>query len=1034
MTESLLRAAFDSTADGILVVGRDGEVIEVNGRFAELWRVPSDVLATGSDHRLLQHVLEQLVDPAAFAREVSRLYASDEELADSIAFRDGRVFERYSRPLVVRGERARLWSFRDVTAQREAELALQRERQRLRAFVRAIPDLVWLKDPEGRYLACNEGFERLYGAPEAEIVGRRDEDFVDPELAAFFRGKDREAALLGRANVNEEWLTFKSDGRCGLFETIKTPVHDADGAFVGVLGVARDFTSRNQLDSALRESEASFRAIFDGVSDGIFLHDAETGDIVRVNARVAQMYGYRAAEMVGMDANALSLGEAPYDGAAAHALIGRTLAGETPTSEWVARRRDGATFWVEVSPRLVEIAGKRRVAVLVRDIGDRKRAEDQVKRSQHTLQLALDAAGLGTWRHDVRSGRMHLDETARAHFGFGTDVADVTFEEAVARTHPDDLPKVLASITSALEKPLGGPANIFECRVVHPDGQVRWLAVHGQTAFEENGGERLPHVTIGTTHDITERKRAEDTLRRIVSGSPAMIYALAPSPAGLELAWVSDNVEAITGFTQPEARSPGWWRAHAHPADSERIRSLPLPRGLERQAFEYRFRRKDGRYVWIRDERKRSRGGAAGEGDDGAGDEIVGSWSDVTARVELEEQLRASQKLEAIGRLAGGIAHDFNNLLTVIGGNCEFLASELATGSDARALLDEIRDASARAAALTRQLLAFSRSQVLAPQVVDLNEVVTRVEGMLRRLLGEDIRITTRLAPDLDCVRVDPVQIEQVLLNLALNARDAMPGGGALTIETHEFELDEGFVLRHPDASPGRHALLRVVDTGAGMTPEVKARVFEPFFTTKPLGKGTGLGLATVFGVVKQSHGHIQVESEPGRGARFDIYLPAIGGEAERDAERDAASASTRDPRHGSETILLAEDEPGVRRLARGARAARLSRAGGRERAARARGRRGVRRADPAARDRRGHAGARRRSAGAQARGAQAGTEGPVHQRLRRRRHHPPRRPGGQRRVARQAVHGARPGAQGPQRARRGVAASSSGAGTLESP
>jgi PAS domain S-box-containing protein len=912
MTDTLLRAAFDSTADGILVVGRDGEVLEVNRRFVELWRVPSEVLAAGRDQRLFQHALDQLADPEAFAREVTRLYGTDEERTDTVVLRDGRAFERFTRPLTVKGARARLWSFRDVTAQREAEAALQRERQRLRAFVRAIPDLVWLKDLDGKYLACNEGFERLYGAPEAEIVGRRDEDFVDPELAADFRAKDRAAIGLGRANVNEEWLTFKSDGRRALFETIKTAVHDDDGVLVGVLGVARDFTLRNQFESALRESEASFRAIFDGVGDASFLHDADTGEIVRVNARVAEMYGYAPEEMPGMDAGVLSLGAPPYDATAARALIARALAGETPTVEWIARRRDRSTFWVEVSLRLVAISGKPRVAVLVRDIGERKRAQDALKQSQHTLQLALDAAGLGTWRHEVATGRMHLDATARAHFGFGVD--EVSFEQAMGRTHPDDLPKVMESITTALAKPGGDAPNVFETRVIHPDGSVRWLAVHGQTAFEDGDGARTPSVTIGTTRDITEHKRAEDTLRRIVSASPALIYALASSPRGLELAWVSDNVEALTGFTATEARAPGWWPAHAHPADAERVRSLPLPSGLERQVFEYRFRRKDGRYVWIRDERKRSRAS------EGSGDEIVGSWSDVTARVELEEQLRTSQKMEAIGRLAGGIAHDFNNLLTVIGGNCEFLAPELAAGSDARALVEEIREASERAAALTKQLLAFSRSQVLAPQVVDLNAVVQRVEAMLRRLIGEDIVVTADLSSDVGRVRVDPVQLEQVLLNLAVNARDAMPNGGRLSIETRAVELDDAFVQRHPDASPGRHTLLRVTDTGAGMTAAVKARVFEPFFTTKPLGRGTGLGLATVFGVVKQSQGLIQVESEPGHGARFDIYLPTLAGAeglAQVATPPTEASARSHDPRRGSETILLAEDEPGVRRLAR---------------------------------------------------------------------------------------------------------------------
>ncbi len=530
-------------------------------------------------------------------------------------------------------------------------------------------------------------------------------------------------------------------------------------------------------------------------------------------------------------------------------------------------------------------------------------SEAALRESQRTTQLALDAAELGTWRHDIADGRMHLDATARAHFG--VDAEDLPIQEVMARTHPDDLPRVFESIASALDASNREGANVFECRIVRADGETRWLAVHGRTAFDE-GVERRPRSTSGITRDVTARKRGEDTLRRIVSASPAMIYALAARAEGFELAWVSANVDAVTGWSEAEALAPGWWATNLHPADAERVGVQPLPRELERQALEYRFRRKDGRYVWIRDERKPSRG----EGGDV--DEIVGSWSDVTARVELEEQLRSAQKVEAIGRLAAGVAHDFNNLLTIIGGNCEFLRFELPEGSEGRPMLDEIRDASARAAALTRQLVAFSRSQLLAPRVVDLNEIIARVESVLRRVIGEDGCVTTSLSAALGRIRVDPVQIEQVLLNLATNARDAMPRGGCLSVETHDVELGEDFLKRHPDAKAGRHALLRVSDAGVGMTAAVRARVFEPFFTTKPQGQGTGLGLATVFGIVKQSLGHIEVESEPGEGARFDLYFPALDDAAERDAQRSPSSA----PRRGSETILLAEDEAGVRRLA----------------------------------------------------------------------------------------------------------------------
>ena len=288
---------------------------------------------------------------------------------------------------------------------------------------------------------------------------------------------------------------------------------------------------------------------------------------------------------------------------------------------------------------------------------------------------------------------------------------------------------------------------------------------------------------------------------------------------------------------------------------------------------------------------------------------------DITARKhaeQVDERLRQSQKMEALGQLAGGVGHDFNNLLGVILGYCELLEEGIAADDSKRRMVEQIHNAGTRAAALIRQLLAFSRRQILRSVVLDLNRLVTGMEAMLRRLIGEHIEIATSLLPHLGRVKADPAQIEQILMNLAVNARDAMPGGGTITIETANVELDDNHARQHAEVKPGSYVMLAMSDTGAGMDSETQARIFEPFFTTKQPGKGTGLGLSTVYGIVKQSAGYIWAYSEPGKGTTFKVYLPWVGGEAEILRREKPLSIHG-----GSETILLVEDNEPLRELTR---------------------------------------------------------------------------------------------------------------------
>jgi len=413
----------------------------------------------------------------------------------------------------------------------------------------------------------------------------------------------------------------------------------------------------------------------------------------------------------------------------------------------------------------------------------------------------------------------------------------------------------------------------------------------------------LQRARAEQAHAEDARRQTEERYRTLVEGVRDVIFALTPDGA---ISALNPAFETITGWSRDEWLGKpfeGLVQAADVPDALELfgrvLRGEPRPTSQLR----VRTRKGDARVVEF---------SASAQLRDGRLVGILGIGRDVTDRVLLEQQLRQAQKMEAVGRLAGGIAHDFNNILTAITGYVDLLLEDLPPGDPRRNDAQEVRKAADRAAGLTRQLLAFSRQQVLQPRVVGLNGLVTDIEKMLRRLLGEDIDLATRLDPTLGAVKADPGQLEQVIMNLAVNARDAMPQGGKLTIETANAELDESYAREHFPATPGRYVLLAVSDTGVGMTPDVQAHLFEPFFTTKERGKGTGLGLATVYGIVKQSGGFIWVYTEPGRGSSFKVYLPRVD-ESVQPREATAGAGAKR----GTETVLLAEDEAPVRAVAR---------------------------------------------------------------------------------------------------------------------
>ena len=466
-------------------------------------------------------------------------------------------------------------------------------------------------------------------------------------------------------------------------------------------------------------------------------------------------------------------------------------------------------------------------------------------------------------------------------------------------------PKDRERVVSAVAKRHQTGRYKEEYRIRRPDGSVRWIWDRGYPVRDEQG---LVKNFVGISEDITERKEAEADQARlaaIVDCSEDAIVSMTVD--GIVVNW-NPGAERQYGYLAEEMIGRPISVLFAPDHYQEYLQILEKVRKGERlSAYDTVRRRKDGTAITV------SVDICPIEVRDG---EIVGASKighDITRIKQLEEQFRQAQKMEAIGQLAGGVAHDFNNLLTLICGYSGIVLNDLPPEGRTRGLLMEIKKAGERAATLTRQLLAFSRKQVLEPKVLDLNAVVADCEKMLKRLVGEDVDLVALLDPALGRVKTDPGQIEQVLMNLVVNARDAMPQGGKLTIETANVVLDQTYCRLHAGVKPGRYIMLAVSDTGCGLDEQTKAHIFEPFFTTKEPGKGTGLGLAMVYGFIKQSEGHVYVYSEPGHGSTFKIYLLAV--EAVRSSGKLPAAIETMP--HGSETILVVEDDAEVRAFTR---------------------------------------------------------------------------------------------------------------------
>ncbi len=935
-SEERYRQLFERNLAGVFRCTMDGRFVDCNDAFATILGFKN------RDQVLRQSAWSFSANEASRESFISRLQQQRvlTNIEEPVRRADGEIIWVLENVALlsgdVEGETVIEGTVIDITERKRADAELRSSEEKYRRLFERNLAGVYVSTLDGKLLDCNESLAHIYGylsRDEVLALNARDLYMSDSDRHTFIRGLRQR-----RVYTNLESRCRRKDGSAFWVLENVALIPGINGEPDRIQGTMIDITERKLAEQALVESEAKFRAVADTAASAIYIHDGK--NFLYSNQASEVISGYSGEELKQMRAFDLVH---PDD---RQITIERGLArqqGKPVPSRYEYRiiAKDGAVKWLDFSASPVRFEGRDAILATAFDITERKRVEriqaalyQIAERANAAEELEFFFRGI----HGIISDLMYArnlyialyqsdeqlitypyyvdekDEPPVGSFPLGKGLTEyvlrhgqavlVTPEHSSELAAAGEIELVGSDCVDWLGAPLRSGNRVF--------GVIAVQSYTDAVRYNDHDREVLNFVSQHLANAIV-RKRNEEALReseqRYRSLVQSAVYGIYRSGLDDRFLNVNPAMVRLLGYdTEQEVLNLSLKNdVYVDTEEREDLVSRHKDGEGRIENVEVRWKRKDQRVITVR------LSGRAVRRPNGEFDSFEMIAEDVTERRNLEDQLRQSQKMEAVGRLAGGVAHDFNNLLTVIKGYTELMLEEFREHDPMRGELEEIRKAADRASALTRQLLAFSRQQVLAPKVLDLNTVVTNMDKLLKRLLGADVELITRLDAAIGRIKADPGQLEQVIMNLAVNARDAMPVGGKLLIETQNVELDETFARDHVGSKPGAYVMLAVTDNGAGMSETVRQRIFEPFFTTKEAGKGTGLGLSTVYGIIKQSGGYIWVYSEVSKGTTFKVYLPRV--DATVDVALPAATAPASS--FGRETVLLVEDEDGVRALVR---------------------------------------------------------------------------------------------------------------------